>query len=271
MRATPLPAEEPALGSEGRERLIVGQWIPYSKDQAIPWGHVLYVADRLRLDVPTCLEHFSARGLNTSASPAERVGFDDELDLALVREVQGPAVDRLRTLNTNDVINAARAVGRSVADVRCRLSDLGLALPSTMTNAHFEDANLLRRFIERLTPVEPGETVSAAAVHIVASENFLTVKEVSDRLVAAGLTIQDTDYPKQRAAPEELLILRENGSALNNWIDLDEPVGLEHLLVTAHRLGTTVSGVADRLRSFGLDVPDTQDMVTRAWDRVPRR
>ncbi|MYW99476.1 MULTISPECIES: caspase family protein [unclassified Streptomyces] len=270
MRVTPLPAGKLVLGSENKERQIIGQWIPYSRDQTVPWGHVLYVADRLGMDVPTCLEYLSARGLDASAAPAERDGFDNELDLALVREVHGPAFDRLR-MNTDDVINAAQAVGRSVADVRCRLSDLGAALTSTMTNAHFGDAGLLQRFVARPTPVEPGETVSAAEVHIVASENFLTVEEASDRLVAAGLTIQDTDYPRQRPTPEELLILRENGSALNNWIDLDKPVGLEHLLVTAHRLGTTVSGVAERLRSFGLDVPDTQAMVTRAWDRVPRR
>ncbi|MBK3547634.1 hypothetical protein [Streptomyces sp. MBT60] len=35
----------------------------------------------------------------------------------------------------------------------------------------------------------------------------------------------------------------------------------------------TVTALRDvvGLRSFGLDVSDTQDMVTRAWGRVPRR
>ncbi|MFD6477275.1 caspase family protein [Streptomyces anulatus] len=274
MQVARLPADGPVLGSEDEERLICGRWIPYGgerKPQVTPWGHLLYVAADRGWDVPTCLKHLADRGLTAAPAPPARAGFDDELDLLLAHEPKRHSSEGWRTLFTDDVLDLARSVDRPVAAVRARLSDLGATLPSPGSGAHIGDTNLFRRFSERPGPPEPGETVPAAEVHIIAAENFLNIKETSDRIIAAGVTIQDTDYPNRRPRPEDLLVLRDSGSHFNDWIELDDPVDLEHLLVTAHRLGSTVSVVADQLRSLGLDVPDTQGMVAQAWDRVPRQ
>lgn len=269
----PLPEPD----TETQERATAEGWIPYSatgESPAVPWAHVLSISVERGWEVRETLEHFAERCLPVGPPPPERQDFDSDVDRVLLSEQANgrpPFRNPRQTMDTWSVITAAREVGLPVAEVRARLLELGVSVVSMEEAAAFRDSpdrNLIAG--QHRIRLATGMSVPSAYVSIVAAQNLLTLRDAAGRLAAAGLAVREAEYSDHHPRQEELLILRENASPYSDWINPYEPVGLEHLLVTAHRLGSTVSETAERLREFGLTVPDVHGMVAEAWALVPK-
>ncbi|UUN28693.1 caspase family protein [Streptomyces sp. FIT100] len=282
MTVQPLPEPQPEWFDEASERRISLPWIPYDslrEPVVVPLAEVICLAAERGWSLEETVSRLRVRGLDIPENVHARLAGVTERDRALLsrnHNGQAPWISLKTTVSTTRVVRAARALGLSVAEVRTRLVELGADIaglsddPEEMIFAPFDAASRRRIRTDLNAVVESGRPVPAAHVWAIAEAERETVLMVAQRLQAAGLDVQDAEYPEDRPKGDELLLLRENASPNGPWLSLDDHVGLEHLLVAAHRLGTTVVDIAERLKRFGLRVRPLADTVHDAWARVPR-
>ncbi|MGW4230922.1 wHTH domain-containing protein [Streptomyces sp. NPDC004980] len=286
MRCDPLPDPLPPLPGSAEERALVAAWVPYTPQQArtgVPVGRVYTAAEEHGWTVPDTVSTLRRWGLRV-AEPEEafRPGpqADDLTVLSVNTDGGRPWVDLSEVVSTDHVVRAARTLQWTAETARERLLLLGARISrpeeegvgrtgERATTAR-RDEGLFRTGAWGAGTLFGRAKLPAAYMMIMADENDLTVLDVADRLRAAGFVLDDHPYPDELPVPEDLLILCENAFTDNDWLPLEEPVGLEHLLVTAHRLGTEVDDIADRMRALGYVVPPVAQMVQDAWDRVPK-
>ncbi|MEE1756094.1 wHTH domain-containing protein [Streptomyces sp. SP18CS02] len=282
MAVEPADGPRPEWFGEREERRLSLPWIPYDPgrpEPAVPVAHLVRIATDHGWSMTETAERLRARGLRVPDLPSgmpERPG-DHDLALLSQREVQEGERRRWLRLDapapTRHVVQAAGRTGMTIGEVRSRLAELGVVIsgPGTMVNG---DDRYLALDDDSLSAVlRTGRPVPAAHLWASADLANATLSEVADRTRAAGLDLQDVPYPDERPEKRDLLLLQEGAVPNGSWLPLDEPVGLEHLLVAAHRLRTDVLAVAERLRWLGMDAPSPEELdaiVKEAWAKVPR-
>ncbi|MFJ9371883.1 hypothetical protein [Streptomyces sp. NPDC101455] len=263
MQVDPLPSDLPYSGIERR---AIDSWIPYDGPRIVPLGCVLQVAIDSKCTVPEAVAILRAYGLTVQDIPAGMVEVSSE-DHLLFTSVRPERISFSRRLSTVEVVARARATDVTVEIVRRRLLELGAKIPSArdFRRHAYGDDDLFRGFPAELDPIP------AAYVLLKADGMGLALIEIIDRLVAAGVSIQEFDFgPIERPGWEDLTMLRNNGSPSGAEISLVRPVSLEHLLICAHRMNLTVGDVAERLGQLGLKVGDVGKMIDDAWKMVPK-
>ncbi|MFI6108189.1 caspase family protein [Streptomyces sp. NPDC051310] len=282
MTVDPVPDPEPEwFGLQEEVRLSV-PWIPYGPGDTgsvVPLAHLICVSADNGWTMEETAERLRVRGLNVPEAPGGAWEAPADEDLCLLSH----SYDRRQTwlppdlpVPTQHVVKKARETGMSVGAVRNRLLQLGCTVfgrDTTYAAAVVAEDTLLLRLGGRDAWVEDileKGPVPAAHVWTTAYQSNGTVLETADRMRAAGLTLQDAVYPDEHPRERDMLLLQENAAVNGDVLPLDETVGLEHLLVAAHRLRTDVTTVAARLKDLGMDVPDVAAAVRRAWALVPR-
>jgi hypothetical protein len=282
MTVDPVPDPEPEwFGLQEEARLSV-PWIPYGPGDTgsvVPLAHLICVSADNGWTLEETAERLRVRGLNVPEPPGGAWEAPTDEDLCLLSH----SYDRRQTwlppdlpVPTQHVVKKARETGMSVGAVRSRLLQLGCTVfgrDTTYAAAVVAEDTLLLRLGGRDAWVEDileKGPVPAAHVWTTAYQSNGTVLETADRMRAAGLTLQDAVYPDEHPRERDMLLLQENAAVNGDVLPLDETVGLEHLLVAAHRLRTDVTTVAARLKDLGMDVPDVAAAVRRAWELVPR-
>ncbi|MER6994586.1 hypothetical protein [Streptomyces sp. NPDC000410] len=286
MTVAPLPDPETELFDPRTEQWIAVGWIPYSAEperHEVPFAHVLCTAADQGWDLDTTAEVMRARGLVVPAGEDGRTPEADGRDLTLLSrrcDGQAPWLALTEEVSPDHVLRAAKETGMPVADVRARLTALG---HDVFTIEEDGDADYFVSLLRDMpgTPHHPVDLwpyndikdsrVPAACVWMLSRMSRRTLDGIAALLRAAGAELAEREYPPGPPDERELLLLRENAAPDGPWLVCGETVGLEHLLVSAHRLGMTVTEVAARLRDdFGLDVPDVGELVARTWAEVPR-
>lgn len=269
MQVDSLPEDLPQLDVNYGEERRIAPWIPYDGVLQVPPGHILWVALEKGWTVPEAVENLKARGLILADIPEEMVHVSQEDSALLGHRPAGhfQNISFAARISTEEVVKAARRAGIAVEAAYSRLVELGanISAPREERAIAYPDESLFKEFPVGL------DTVPAAFVMLKANEMGSTPEEIRERLVAAGLRVQEFDYCSiDRPDPEDLLLLRNKASSSGAFLPLAVPVSLEHLLVSAHRLQKTIGEVAGRLRELGLKVGDVAEMVDNAWSRVPK-
>ncbi|MFG3031134.1 caspase family protein [Streptomyces sp. NPDC048253] len=266
MQVEQIPEKLPQLGHYFLEGPIFEDWIPYSGVREVPLGHVLRVALDLRCTVPEAVASLRDRGLEVAPVPEELLEVG-QFDADLLGDKRR-RISFSQKISTQRIVDSACAVGVTVEVVRRRLLELGadIASPRDRASTSYVDDNLFKGLDWRV------EVVPAAFVLIKADAFSVPPKEISERLAAAGLTVQEFDFSVlDRPDPDDLLLLREYASPSGDQISLTGSVSFHHILVCAHRMNRSVMWVAGRLRELGLAVGDVPQMVEAAWRLVPKK
>ncbi|MFF8830536.1 hypothetical protein [Streptomyces sp. NPDC015131] len=283
MTVGPLPEEGYEWLDLADEQRLARSWIPYEgpASRKVPLAYVMCLAIDYGWSTAEAAERLRLRGMLLAEpdggvwpTPTER----DRVLLSSRRDGQAPWLSFYGPVNTVQVVEAAQALEIPVTEARAGLLELGVTV-SGWGNRHTSSLDdplfrpldqAARREVEGLARmVEAGTPLPAAYAWMVASMGAETVHRIAQRLRAAGIAVQEADYPDEYASEQDVIVLREHASSTGSWLPLDRPVDLEHLLVAAHRLCTTVSEVADRLRALGLTVAPVEETVREAWARVP--
>ncbi|MBM7437132.1 caspase family protein [Streptomyces sp. HB132] len=279
----PMPEPLPPVPASQVERAALGAWIPYPgrPNRGVPWGHVVCTAQWngwTSQEAAVRLRQWGLPVVDPSGSDWPEPEAHDLTLLSRNADARTPWLDLARPVSTRHVVRAARVTGMSIVEARERLLALGarISRPERTTGeVRFrelagDDATLLTQAAWGAKYLTDSAELPAAWVLIRAMSTDLPALEVAERLRAAGLRLQDYPYPDAPMTAKDLVILKENAYTSNDWMPLETSVGLEHLLVCAHRLHTTVEDMADRMRRFGYAVPPVTDMVADAWAKVPR-
>lgn len=270
---------------ERTERELAGRWIGYgSGGEEVPFAHVIRAAAELGWDVDTTVDAMRFRGMALPDAWCDGLPETWDTDRILLKE-DG---DRHRAwVNTagvscRHVVAAANAAGMTADQARSRLEALGVGIQGlTADRSDRGETAWLDVMLQRYTAfnvstngleggVREDLSVRPAYVLIVSCLARLSPYDVARHLRVAGADIVPEGHPHEEPSPEELLLLRVSAAPNGEWLPLDEPVSLEHLLLCAHRLSTTVTDIADRLRALGLEVPDVATTVAETWAMVPR-
>nr|WP_237519033.1 caspase family protein [Streptomyces sp. SID5910] len=283
------------------ERTLVGRWIPYTPDTVdpVPPGHLISMMFTHGWTPEEAREQFALRGMTVREDPRENAAVLDDLALlSLAGDGKSPLVPLDDVWRTEQVVRAAHAVRRPIHEVRARLVELGAPVPTPPSResrrpetvpkhgsfgrsalpsdpeegraVHVLDESLLHTGKFPWLPEDPGVVLPAAHVYVLAGKEDISLLSAKERLFAGGLLVQDFEYPDRPPNLGELRLLRLNASHHSDWLDPYSPVPLEHLLVAAHVLNTTVSDVAARLADLGVNVPDVGRLVADAWAKVPK-
>ncbi|MGW8885150.1 wHTH domain-containing protein [Streptomyces sp. NPDC055749] len=285
MTSAELPESAFDVFDERTERALAGPWIPYTQKtvrESIPMAHVIQVAAELGWEHERTAEAMRLRGLDVPDAWGESLPEVSDTDEILLRRdgsPHNPWVAPLDYVSFRHVVLAADAAGMTVDEARARLRALGATVQTLAPDGDGFEATA---WLSELLGSYPGTSqslgggfrddlsVRPAYVRAVSHLARRSPSDVARHLRAAGADISPDDYPLDPYRPEELLLLREDAEHDGAWLPLDEPVGLEHLLLCAHRLTTTVADIAGRLRALGLEVPDVATAVAEAWALVPR-
>ncbi|MFE9476549.1 caspase family protein [Streptomyces griseofuscus] len=267
MRVADIPHELPRYHSDYRVIGLLRDWIPYSWRRPVPLGIILWVATWAAPSVPDAVRFLGDIGLVVSTVPdgLEQV---DEIDMGLLRGFGTYGIydiSFVRRISTGAVVQAAAAANVSVSHAQQRLIELGAQISRPGTHSHHHSDRDLFTGI-------PPETTSAPAalVMIVADRCNCSPFDVSLRLQAAGIVVQEFQYPTERPDHSDLIMLRVKASVEGDYLEVTKPVSLEHILLAAHRLGWSVRDVADRLSCLGIPVADIESAVKSAWKSVPK-
>ncbi|MEU6099945.1 wHTH domain-containing protein [Streptomyces flaveolus] len=286
------------------EQTLAGRWIPYEPDAVdpVPPGHFIAMRALHGWTPEEAREQFALRCMTVREEPLGTSALDDLTLLRSAGDEKVPFVPLDAVWRTEHVVRAAHAVDRPVPEVRARLIALGVPVPTPPSGADqrpdlvdlskhgsFGRSTLLLTPEERgalhvtersffntgqqfpLLPEDPAVVLPAAHVYVLADNAHISLHLAKEKLLAGGLLLQEFDYPDRPPNFGELRVLRLNASHLGEWLDPYSPVPLEHLLVTAHLLGTTASEVAQRLAGLGVNVPDVGRLVADAWAKVPKK
>ncbi|MER7189832.1 wHTH domain-containing protein [Streptomyces flaveolus] len=286
------------------ERTLVGRWIPYTPEAVdpVPPGHLISTMSRHGWTPEETREQFLLRGMTVREEPLrDSAVLDDIALLSQAGDGKSPLVPLDTVWRTEQVVRVAHAVRRPIPEVRARLIELGAPVPTPPSRAsreaetdtvpkhgsfgrsalpsdpegrrsvHALDMSFLSTGKFPLLPEDAAVVLPAAHVYVLAATEDISLLSAKDRLLAGGLLVQEFDYPDRPPNLGELRLLRLNASHLSDWLDPYPPVPLEHLLVTAHVLNTTVSDVAKRLADLGVNVPDVGRLVADAWAKVPKK
>ncbi|WP_328905380.1 caspase family protein [Streptomyces sp. NBC_00234] len=286
MTLAELPELPLDLFDERTERILAGQWIQYSQedeDDEVPFGHVLQVSAELGWELDATVEAMRARRLRMPEAWAEALPQVQDTDQILLKQDGDRHSTWLGPLDSASflhVVPAADAAGMTVDEARSRLEALGVTVETLrFADDGFREEAWLGDILDGgylaassgpKGGIRDDLSVRPAYVRIVSRLTRRSPYDVARHLRAAGADIVPDDHPHEQPTPGELLLLREDAAPNGEWLPLDEPVSLEHLLLCAHRLSTTVTVVADRLRALGLEVSDVATTVAETWARVPR-
>ncbi|MFF8353088.1 caspase family protein [Streptomyces chartreusis] len=269
MRVPDLPAEPPQISFGYREFSILRDWIPYGQRQTMPLGVVMWFAMKRGGSLPENVEFLKSLGFIVDAALGglELVADVEAALLRSVGEYGTNGISFTDRVATEAVVHAAEVANVSVREARSRLVELGVRIshPGTTGSHHHYDGDLFRALSSDI------KFVPAALVIAVSDRCSRSPFDVSMRLEAAGFTVQSFEYPRDRANHRDLIMLRDKAAERGSFIDVTNPVGLEHLLLAAHRLGCSVRDVAVRLSILGMTVPDVQEMISNAWRLVPKQ
>ncbi|MFF3754095.1 hypothetical protein ACFYYH_27130 [Streptomyces sp. NPDC002018] len=158
------------------------------------------------------------------------------------------------------ILWAAMQTGLTCRQVAHRMS--GLGIPPSRPAADFADdpvpdpldlALLSRamdgrpRWLDTGVPVPPGHLVRA---HV---QLGISTREAAGRMKRYGFDVSCADRMPQAPDPDDLPLLDHNWEALvPRWLSATEPVGPEHLIQAATRLGKPVAFLRGVLASYGL-------------------
>ncbi|MFC9247343.1 caspase family protein [Streptomyces sp. NPDC057136] len=286
-----LPSESPFEPFDERtERELAGRWIGYGTGvetggKEVPFGHVIRVAADLGWDLDTTVKAMRLRGLALPDAWRDCLPEAQDTDRILLKEDGDPHrawVDGPARVSCRHVVAAADAARMTVDEARSRLEFLGIGVQTlTGDRIHGSEGSWLDAMLHRYTAYTVGMnrlsggiredlSVRPAFVRIVSCLSRLSPYEIARHLRAAGADIVPEDHSHEQPRLDDLLMLREDAAQNGEWLPLDEPVSLEHLLLCAHRLNTTVTDIAESLRVLGLEVPDVATTVAETWALVPR-
>ena len=235
-------------------------------DKAVPLGHVLRAALQWGWGTSQVADRLRALGFGVP----DVSGLPDDLTWDDVDLVDG-VVDRepawLGTEVPVPVRHVLREAARrevSVVAVSARLAELGFVVPDmshvTSDSLPLDDVALLDEVYggtgtgqEPPEPVFEGHVLRIAAM--VGRDPELVRRRLSDLGCRVPRTIESANLGQDDAA-----LVRDEHSLLGRlgrevWLDIDEPVSLDHVLHAAVRLGRRPPQIAARLRRLGYEVP----------------
>ncbi|WP_238012409.1 caspase family protein [Dactylosporangium sp. AC04546] len=276
LAADPLTAGDP----DALRNSPSGPWRGPRTDEPVTFDRLLTAAIRLNWSVHAVGERLADLGYavpdRVEHLPVETLGRADIEILADDSSHERPwlippCLGNDEPVPAELVIAAAGKLGTTAHAVADRLTALGYTTAGAAYSDHVvsrDDFALIAVGLTNQAPWLPSaEQVPIEHVIAAAGKLGTTAHAVADRLTALGYTTTSrADLPAGNLDGDDTTMVSAGLDTRPPWLPLGEPVGAEHLIAAAGKLGTTAHAVADRLTALGYTTTSAADLPTGDLD-----
>ncbi|TDD85498.1 HD domain-containing protein [Actinomadura rubrisoli] len=259
------------------EDIVLFRW-SFGRDQGrcdprspLPPGFIVQAALELGLDLSEIAARLTGYGIPVAASLPPQVSDKDMALLSRDGDGAPPWWSPDRPIAMSRLLIVSAKAGVPPDRAAARLAEYGLDVPQDGLPEGVDDATprVLSKVINGNYPwLDPGTLVSRGHLVRASADLGLPPQNVAERLARYGMSL--LEEPRPNTDPKDIVLMRQTQNGTTNWLDVDEPVPLLHLLRASRRTGMSVEEAAARLRWLGMDVPDVQESVAEALRRLPR-
>jgi hypothetical protein len=245
-------------------------------DRAVSLDDVTAVATKHGIAVSRAMDIMSAYGLAVGPPPKSTSDKLAELTDAVLPDWLASAgaqilagIDDVRApIPLGHVLNQAKALDMSVAEIERILRALGLTPPDLPPTVAVEDIRLVSVDLDGKAPwLDIRRPVRLH--HLIKAHAALNQSPfwAADRLSQLGFTVQSENlpyYPEYR----DLTLLRED-EFNDGFLDPERPVPLSRLVALSRQLTSPLNQIVGRLRELGMHLPSPAATIRNALAKVP--